>query len=439
MLVNNMDVSLFHATYCEKDIQPATITTFDDWLRQSPNPLYEGQKKTFKQIKVKLLVQDVSDDACLIDISNLTNAMSRCTLQFSDSTLCFDCTLTNNTTTRLQRGVYNQEYELKSGFAYGPVVTQNVPVVSGQSATFNVDGNQPTPVKITINVNTLAQEYPHPPMEIPITIAGVTKKPILINNPYPGLSITLNGDGTCVSNDFNSVVSEYTDLSTHRQSGRNVFVYELFPITSEYLRKINPTNPTRDILKQYTPYRQMLIPNYVTTIDAKTERQYPLQLVSFPEFDYDQAGYLKTAIMNTRTQSATLHFKIKDKGAIYIDGQKCWEGANATDRNSYVSINWTWSNTASGDPHIIEFFWIHHGGSGTENGFYDLGCSLDTFGWLDCYYCKDTIPAYPSINKFSDVEASSFPILDPGDHAVSIWANPNWLTSAKLEYCPKYM
>lgn len=193
MLVNNINVSTYHAKLLNKDIQTAAITVYDDWLRKAHNPLYLGMQETFKTIKIQLVVEDTTDDACLTDISNLISQLKRCTVKFDDTARYYDCTLASTDHGRLvEKGYFVVNVELKSGYAYEAEVTETMTQVL--TKTITVLGNLPSPAKVTITV---------PINTISLTIIGLGYD-ITINNLLANVPVIIDGElGTILQNGSN--------------------------------------------------------------------------------------------------------------------------------------------------------------------------------------------------------------------------------------------
>lgn len=148
MQVNNIDIGSFKAQLLRKDIQTAEVIIYDDWLRQSLNPLYLGKKEKYKQIKLEFLVEDTTDENVLSNISNLVNQLEKCTLKFEDLSYYYDSFIVSKSHQRKALGKYLLNIELKSGYAYKQEVTETVNHVS--SKTINVPGNINTPAILEI-------------------------------------------------------------------------------------------------------------------------------------------------------------------------------------------------------------------------------------------------------------------------------------------------
>jgi len=185
MVVNNIDVSSFKATLMKKDIQTAEIATYDDWLRNSLNPLYLGKKETYKSIKIQLVIEDSNDENCLINISNLIKQFEKCTIKFNGLSFYYDCLIVDKSHVRVVSTFYTLDVELKSGYAYKAAVTENLDHVS--SKTINVLGNLPSPAIVTIT---------SPLDTISITLTGFGDS-ITIKNLKANIPVIVDGE-TCM-------------------------------------------------------------------------------------------------------------------------------------------------------------------------------------------------------------------------------------------------
>lgn len=192
MLVNNIDINKFKAILTSKDIQTAIVTTYDDWLRNSLNPLYLGKKERHKVIKLKFFIEDTCEENALNDISNLVKQLEVCTLKFDDLSFLYDCIIVNKSQERITIGRYTLEVELKSSYMYKPQIVELANRIS--SKTINVPGNIETPaiIEITPSVNL-----------IDITISGF-KENFTIKNLTAGQKVIVNSeDCTVIQNNIN--------------------------------------------------------------------------------------------------------------------------------------------------------------------------------------------------------------------------------------------
>jgi phage-related protein len=170
-----------------RDIQPVTVTVFNDWLRQSLNPLYEGKQETFKSVRVGFIIDDSDDNTAQNDLSGISKALEKCTLKFEDLDFYYDCMSSNPPTIeKKQIGKYEIDAELKAAYAYLPAVTVSL---SGASELINVSGNLPTSAIVTI--------IPAADL-ISVTLSGMGKE-ITINNLHVNTPIVIDGEQCLVT------------------------------------------------------------------------------------------------------------------------------------------------------------------------------------------------------------------------------------------------
>ena len=399
MLVNDLDVAVYKAKYLEKDIQPATVTVYDDWLRQAPNPLYCGKKVTFKQIKVKFMIHDDTDDLCLIDISKLVSAMSKCTVKFNDSDLIYDCTISGSTSARQQFGYYQLEVDLKSAFARcAPIVM----TLSGTSQTIVVPGDENTSVKLTLT----------PSVDLgSVTLTGFGPKPITVNNLHAGADVVINERGIMTEADLDTVITE--------TSGRGKWT----------LRKYDePTIFTPDAVNgAMVPQKSMIVPgkNYIQRLVTDAALLYQSR-------EYNYLGWLRTGLYVASAKTITFKFLHDDGVNVFLNG-------NSVYTQAYDETNDQWgvgypSLTLSLVPgwNVLEFLWLQHYGI---SGIYGIDPLIGTLvDEVNAYHARNTgLPGMA--NKFPDVDLWSFPELVPGSNVITV---DQISCSVKVEYSPKY-
>lgn len=186
MLVNNIDIVNFKAMLVSKRIQTADVITFDDWLRNALNPLFLGKQEQYKQIKIQLLIDDVSEESALNNISNLVKQLEQCTIKFDDLSFYYDCLIVNKSNERIIPGKYLLDVELKSSYAYKSIVTETLDHVS--SKTINVAGNLKTPAVVAITV---------PTDTISVTINGLGST-ITVKNLKANIQVVIDGEACTV-------------------------------------------------------------------------------------------------------------------------------------------------------------------------------------------------------------------------------------------------
>jgi phage-related protein len=194
MLVNGVDIlATYKAKLLSKEIQPAEITIYDDWLRNALNPLYLGKQETFKTIKLQILIADTTDSACLHDISNLLSQMRQCVIKFDDVDFYYACTVSSVETSRLMvAGYFVINVEFKSGYAYLAEVTETLNGVDHIHIT--ALGNLPSPVKLTVTPSMNLASITITGFAVPITISSLTS----------GVAVVIDGEAcTALQNGAN--------------------------------------------------------------------------------------------------------------------------------------------------------------------------------------------------------------------------------------------
>ena len=195
MFVNGIDIATFEALLAIKDIQTSDVVTYDDWLRNSLNPLYFGKTEQFKKINVQFVISDAGDNGALTNISNLTKQFEKCTIKFNDVDFYFDCTIASKSNEKLTNGFYTLDVELKSAYGYLPSVTI---VLSGTSQTITVPGNLPTPAVVTLTPSIDMSS---------VTLTGAGK-PITISNLHANTPVIIEGEQCLVTE---SGVNKFSD------------------------------------------------------------------------------------------------------------------------------------------------------------------------------------------------------------------------------------
>ncbi|SHH56140.1 phage distal tail protein [Clostridium intestinale] len=196
MLVNSIDISNFKAILLSKDIQTANIITYDDWLRNSLNPLFIGKQEQYKSLKVRLFIEDTNDETALNDISNIVKQFEKCILKFDYLSLYYDCLIVSKNHERIAIGRYNLEIELK-GYAYKSQITEIANRVS--TKTINVPGNSETPAIVEITPSIAL-------VDLVVTGLGET---FTLKNLAAGQKIIVNGEDCTVLQGSTNRFSDY--------------------------------------------------------------------------------------------------------------------------------------------------------------------------------------------------------------------------------------
>ena len=397
MTIDGVDIKTFHASMNnDLVIAPATVTTYDDWLRKSLDPLYLGKQETFKNITFTLVIEDVSDDAADLDISNISKALEKCTAKFDGIGRYFDCTLQQCDPERWANGIYQLSVTLKSSFAYLPAVSQTL---AGQTNTITAQGNLPSPAVVTLT----------PTQDIgTVTLTGLTKRRIVVHNLHAGAPVAIDGKGKVITEaDYDGNIPEA------QGAGKWLFrKYSMAGLIDPNVETID-FMPTKDTIPSGQPYTQQLIPDGTDLVK---------------NIGYDYLGYLKTAVYVSEAKGiANVAFSNDDGCSIYLNGTSVFGTKNDNYGTGRVTLNLTpgWNT--------IEFIWIQHYG---PDGIYGITPIIGT--QVDALNCAHAVPSASGgmINKFPDTDLWSFPVLQPGDNPVSI---DSAVCGVKVEYNPKFM
>ena len=194
MLLNNVEIKSYAATLLTKDIQTAEIVTYQDWLKNAPSFIIQGQEEKYKAIHCEFAVKGTGDDDILEKISNLVKLSENCTIRFDGSAFLYDATIKDKNHKRITGTLYRLHIEWQSGDAYQAEITETLSQVA--SKNINVSGNLKTPVVIeitpTLNLST-------------ITVAGMT-----VNNLTANQTVIINTEDFTV---LQGVVNKYGDTS----------------------------------------------------------------------------------------------------------------------------------------------------------------------------------------------------------------------------------
>lgn len=184
--MDGVAASSFNAECVSRNIDPATVITYSDWLRQSINPLYYGKTEQYKVIKLQFRFDYDSDNDLLKYAGGLTKAFEHCQLKFSNMDYYFDCSLSDSSFVDKEDGKKELVITLNSSYAYFSAVTMNF---IGNTGTVNVDGNTVTPAIVTVTV---------PTDTISLTITGLGKDPIILKNLKANIPVIIDGEACTV-------------------------------------------------------------------------------------------------------------------------------------------------------------------------------------------------------------------------------------------------
>lgn len=227
MLLNNANITTFKAKLLSKNVQTATIIIYDDWLGKALSPLYLGKQETFKELKLKFLIEDINDESCLINIGNIIRQFEKCTIKFDDLIFYYDCTIASKDHERLQKGYFALNVDLK-GVAYTSIVNEVLDHIS--SKTITVLGNRQTSAILTVTA---------PVDTISVTVTGLGTDSIIIKNLKANIPVVVDGEVyTVISNGLNKFAD--TDMWA-------------FPVLQPGTNTIGVSSPNNVINVSYKP------------------------------------------------------------------------------------------------------------------------------------------------------------------------------------------
>ena len=194
MLLNNVEIKSYGATLLTKDIQTAEVITYQDWLRNAPSFIVQGQEEKYKAINCEFAVKGTDDDNILQNISDLVRLAENCTIQFDGSAFLYDAIIKDKNHKRITGTLYRLHIEWQAGYAYQAEITETLNQVANKTIT--VPGNLKTPaiIEITPTLNLIT-----------LTVAGMT-----VNNLTANQTVIINSEDFTV---LQGVANKYGDTS----------------------------------------------------------------------------------------------------------------------------------------------------------------------------------------------------------------------------------
>lgn len=401
VLIDGISAETFHATLMSKKIMPAKVAIIQDWMRSSVNPLVYAKKETYKEITLTFLVEDADGESCLTDISNLSRALEQCTLKFTEEKYYYDAwTYSDAEPTLINPKTYQYDITLNAAFAYLPAI--NFTLV-GQAGTITAQGNLPSPAIVTLT----------PTQNIgAVTLTGLTRRPVVVKNVHAGAPVIIDAEKCIVTE------ADYENSIADAQgAGKWIFrKYSMVSIANPDDTDIHML-PTKATIPADETYRQQLVSDGVDLIRNS---------------GYDYLGYLKTAVQVSAAKTVTLHLCHDDGCSVYLNGAQIYgKDYHAVTEDGTGPVTVALSLSAGWN--TIEIIWIQHYG---PDGIYSvnpvLGTQVDA---LNCAHAQSSASG-GLINKFSDTDMWSFPVLQPGSNPISI---DSTVCGVKIEYKPKFM
>lgn len=264
VLIDGVSAAQYHATLLSYTISPAHVEVYSDWMRGALTPLLYGSQKKYVEIKMTLLIENDDADSVQTDISDLSGALVKSTLKFTDRQTYYDSWAAGNAEpTLVNPRTYQYDITLNAAYAYLPAVSQTL---TGQTGIITALGNLPSPAVVTLT----------PTQDIgTVTLTGLTKRPIVVHDLHAGAPVVIDAKGTITEADYEGSITE--------TQGVGKWLFRKYSMVAF----ANPDNPdvriypTKDTIPAGQTCRQRLIPDGSTLYQGG---------------GYDYLGYLKTAV-----------------------------------------------------------------------------------------------------------------------------------------------
>ena len=123
MKINGKNITDYSAKLIDRVCSTQNIESVTDWLDSSVEGTLLRQDYEFKTMKLSFLVTENDEDAAYKQISRLTEAIKKCSIEFDDINLIFPCVLKGaGLPNRVQNGVFKVDYILLNDWGIGDVV-----------------------------------------------------------------------------------------------------------------------------------------------------------------------------------------------------------------------------------------------------------------------------------------------------------------------------
>lgn len=418
MTINGLDAASTYHMHIEQDlsISPATVITYNDWLRKARNPLFFGTQEQFIQITFTAVVEDLTDDLVIQDISALSKALEQCTIQFDGITRKYDCYSPSLTPTRWALGKQEIKVQLQSSYAYLDYVTHTF---SSNSGSISYEGNLNSPPIITlVSTSDLGS----------IQLSGLTDNSLTISNISANVPITIDSE-KC------TIMEPDIETFLHSSNAQNKWILKQYSISGLF-------NP----ITMY-PYSDNTFPiPDKTWLGTYKTRIYNQSLITdsenlFQSNATDYLGYLKTAVVLSKASSWDFYFYHDDSVNILVNGvsvfshNRCEDGVG-NPGHPFVTIS------LSQGINTIEIIWLQHVGASGVWGFApplstSTAVSQDG-GVIDASKSCNTASTL-QVNKFPDVNLYDFPEIAQGVNTFLITGANSGEISLSVKYKPKFI
>lgn len=201
MTINNVALSTMGATLLSVDYGYSKVTNYNDWLRNSKNPLFYGQDITYTTATFKILVEGANLGETDKNCSNIVNSMTKAIVKVNGSDWSIDGHLVDadnsNRISPLAR-------EIQVNFEGVKIADRELLLKTmelGVAWSFEVKGNQDIPCRIEITPDmgytTLA-----------LTINGEVYR--IKDVDAESLSLVIDGEKGIVMADNVNKIADYT-------------------------------------------------------------------------------------------------------------------------------------------------------------------------------------------------------------------------------------
>ncbi len=199
MIVNDIDITdMYHAIILNREIQPCDVITYNEWLDNSLSPIQvKKDKYQYSSVKVKLLLEEDTDEEVLISVSQIVQISTRCHLGFHDLNYQYKAVLESHSTKQIMKG----KAELTLTYQAGKkIYKQKIEKINGNRLTIKYSGTSATPCILSITPPSVLST---------LTITGLSEKPIIINHLESNKEILIDGELGKVTCEGNNKFDDY--------------------------------------------------------------------------------------------------------------------------------------------------------------------------------------------------------------------------------------
>lgn len=193
LLINSKNLSEFGGTLLSLDYGYATVTTYEDWLRNSKQPLYHEQTEQYSTAIITILMEAESNVQLDINCSNLIRELERSIVKDTQHSWYLDGHFVESADNRISP--YARELEIQfNGCKYSGQKTITHTFEFNQAWEFTCLGNLEVPCKILISPD---MGYTHLDLKVNGTnfrINNISSSDLLLTIDGINGTITVDGD-----------------------------------------------------------------------------------------------------------------------------------------------------------------------------------------------------------------------------------------------------